>query len=412
MASSSFPGWRWAAFGLAAALVAAPALAAAPAASPYGVWRVTLDHPGGALPFGLEITAGKAGPVAYLRNPPEKLRAESVSISGETITLTFPSYNSKLVLTRGSDDRLTGRADVKRSTGPVSLAATGTRASYRFTPSPARPAADISGKWLVEYQGATPVTGLAQFKQVGNQVSGSVQLPSGDTRYLAGELSGNKLSLSTFDGSFTALWQANLADGVLTGRQFAATSTTGTVWKARRDRSADMEAVAVEKPGADRLSFRFPTSDGKMISLSDPRYKGKVVVITLGGAWCPNCHDEAIYMGPYAARRQKEGLEVIGMQFEYGDDKARAFRQIDSFKARYKLPYPLILAGQPTPESSKAALGALGPVKVYPSTIFIGRDGRVREVHVGWAGPATGALNVKAKRDFDATVTRLLKERA
>ena len=111
-------------------------------------------------------------------------------------------------------------------------------------------------------------------------------------------------------------------------------------------------------------------------------------------------------------KRQREGLEVIGLQFEYGDDPARAFRQIDSFKARYKLPYPLLLAGQPTPESTRAALGSLGPVKVYPSTIFIGRDGRVREVHVGWAGPATGALNVKAKRDFDATVTRLLREKA
>ncbi len=393
---------------LAATVIAAPA---APP-SPYGVWRVTLDHPGGILPFGLEIARGKSGPVAYLSNPPERLRAESVSIAGDTVTLAFPSYNSRLVLTRGPDDRLTGKADVKRLAGPVTLTASGSRDTYRFTPRPARPAADLSGKWQVDYQGSTRVTGQAQFKQVGNAISGTVQLPSGDTRYLAGEVSGNTLSLSTFDGSFSALWKASLKNGVLTGRQFAANSTDGTAWTARRVKGADIEAVAVEKAGSDRLAFRFPTSDGKMISLSDPRYKGKVVVITLGGAWCPNCHDEAIFMGPYAARRAKDGLEVIGMQFEYGDDKARAFKQIDSFKARYKLPYPLVLAGQPTPESSKAALGALGPVKVYPSTIFIGRDGRVREVHVGWAGPATGALNVKAKADFDATVTRLLRERA
>ena len=380
--------------------------------SPYGVWRVTLDHPGGSLPFGLEVARGKSGPVAYLRNPPEKLRVENVSVDGETITLVFPSYNSKITLTVGADDRLTGRADVKRSVGPVTLIASGTRDTYRFTPSPTKAAADLTGKWIVNYQGATPVTGLAQFKQTGNRVSGSVQLPSGDTRYLAGEISGNTLSLSTFDGSFSALWKATLANGVLTGRQFAATSTTGTAWTAKRAAGESIEAVAVEKPGADRLAFRFPTSDGKMISLSDARYKGKVVVITLGGAWCPNCHDEAIFMGPYATKRAKEGLEVIGMQFEYGDDKARAFRQMDSFQTRYKLPYPLILAGQPTPEGTKAALGALGPVTVYPSTIFIGRDGKVREVHVGWAGPATGALNGKVKRDFDATVTKLLKERA
>jgi peroxiredoxin len=395
---------------LASALTAA---APAPAPSPYGVWRVTLDHPGGSLPFGLEIARGKNGPVAYLRNPPEKLRVENVSVDGETVTLAFPSYNSRLVLTRGSDDRLTGKADVKRLAGPVTLTANGSRDTYRFTPRPTKPAADLSGKWLVDYQGTTPVKGQAQFKQVGNSISGSVQLPSGDTRYLAGEVSGNTLSLSTFDGGFSALWKADFKNGVLTGRQFAATSSAnGTAWTARRVKGPDIEAVAVEKAGGERLAFKFPTSDGKMISLSDPRYKGKVVVITLGGAWCPNCHDEAIFMGPYAARRAKDGLEVIGMQFEYGDDKARAFKQIDSFKARYKLPYPLVLAGQPTPESSKAALGALGPVKVYPSTIFIGRDGRVREVHVGWAGPATGALNAKAKADFDATVSKLLKERA
>jgi len=136
------------------------------------------------------------------------------------------------------------------------------------------------------------------------------------------------------------------------------------------------------------------------------------VVITLGGAWCPNCHDEALFVVPYAKRRQKEGLELIGLQFEYGTDPVRAFRQVNSFAKRYGITYPLLLAGEPTPESSKAALGPLGPVKVYPSTIFVGRDGRVREVHVGWAGPATGKLHDAAKKEFDETVSKLLRERA
>ena len=173
-----------------------------------------------------------------------------------------------------------------------------------------------------------------------------------------------------------------------------------------------MNAVLVEAPGGERLSFRLPTPEGQMISLNDARYKGKVVVITLGGAWCPNCHDEAIFMGPYAARRQKEGLEMIGLQFEYGTDQARAMLQITSFKTRYKLPYPMVYGGQPNAEDTKKVLGDLAPVKVWPSTIFIGRDGRVKEVHVGWAGPATGALSEKVKREFDETVTKLLKQKA
>ncbi|WP_310497283.1 TlpA disulfide reductase family protein [Sandarakinorhabdus sp.] len=389
------------------------AIAVAAPAGPYGVWRVSFDqHPGGPVPFTLELRAGKTGPVAVLVNAPERVRAEQVSVAGETVTLTFPSYNSRLVLTHGSDDRLTGAATVLRSVGTVTLPATGVRGNWRFSPQPASAAGNVSGRWVVEY-GDGKVRGIANLKQVGSLVSGSVQLPSGDMRYLSGELSGKQLRLSTFDGSFTNLWTATLDGGALRGAQFAATSRpAGTAWTARREKNADMAAVAVEKPGGERLSFRLPDGTGGFVSLSDARYKGKVVVISIGGAWCPNCHDEAMYLGPYASRRRAEGLEMIGLQFEYGTDQARAFRQMASFKSRYKLPYPMVYGGQPVPEDTIKVLGALGPVKVYPSTIFIGRDGLVKEVHVGWSGPATGALNVKAKREFDETVSRLLKQRA
>jgi peroxiredoxin len=376
-----------------------------------GQWRIALEHPGGELPFGLEVSRSRGKATALLINPPERLAVEQVKIDGNTLTLDFPSYSSRLTLTLGSDDRLSGQADLVRSTGPVTLKASGVRGSWRFAKAPAQPAASIDGRWTL-VRGPRNERGLAQFRQQGNVVTGSVQFPSGDTRYLAGEIAGDTLRLSHFDGSTTSLWVGKLRNGRLEGEAFGATTRTPTAWSAEPARGADLEAVLVEKPGAEQLSFRFPDSSGRMVSLDDPRFKGKVVVITLGGAWCPNCHDEAKFLGPYYERRRKDGLEVISLNFEYGDDPARAFRQIDSFVKRYNLGYPHLLAGQPTPESTTRALGALGPVKVYPSTIFIGRDGRVREVHVGWAGPATGALNEKAKRDFDRYVSKLLAEKA
>ncbi len=390
---------------------AGPAVAAEPGFA--GTWRVALTLPGGELPFGLQVRQAGGTTTAVLLNPPERLRAEHAEIVGDMLVVAFPSYDARLELRLTPGGKLQGQAFMLRSTGPVTVAANGVRGTWRFSPKPMRAAVDLSGKWLLAY-GASGGPGLAQLKQTGNLVSGSVQLPSGDTRYLAGEISGNRLSLSTFDGNAATLWVATFEAGKLVdGRQFTATgSAVGTPWTARRAGNRSIEAIAVEKADTTRLAFRLPASDGSYVSLSDSRYRGKVVAITLGGAWCPNCHDEAVFLGPYATRRQKEGLEVIGLHFEYGDDKVRNFRLIDNYKARYKLPYPLLLAGQPTPESTTALLGALGPVKVYPSTIFIGRDGRVREVHVSWAGPATGALNEKAKRDFDATVTRLLREPA
>lgn len=391
------------------ALLAGPALAQSKGLS--GQWRVALDHPGGELPFGLEVSQAGGKAKAWLINPPERLAVEQVKIDGRTITLSFPSYSSQLVLTLGDDGKLSGRADIVRSTGPVTLKASGERGTWRFTAKPAKAAVDLTGRWSL-VRGPRGEKGLAQFRQQGNVVTGSVQFPSGDTRYLAGEISGDTLRLSHFDGSSTGLWVAKLVGGKLDGEVFYATSRAATDWNAERAQGADLEAVMIEKPATDRLEFSFPDTSGKMVSLSDPRFKGKVVVITLGGAWCPNCHDEAKFLGPYYERRKKDGLEVISLNFEYGDNQARAFRQMDSFVRRYKLTYPHLLAGQPTPESTIKALGALGPVKVYPSTIFIGRDGKVREVHVGWAGPATGALNEKAKRDFDRYVSQLLREKA
>jgi peroxiredoxin len=394
-------------------LAFAPRADAAPAAAPGGLagtWRVTLALPGGALPFGLEVKRHGTVVSAVLLNPPERMRAETATIDGDTLTLGFPSYGSRLVLRLGADDRLTGEALLARSSGPVTLAVAGERGTWRFTPKPAPAAADLTGRWQMAY-GSPAQRGQAEFRQTGNRITGSIQLPSGDYRYLAGEVSGDRLALSTFDGNAATLWTATLKEGALSGAQFTATgSKSGTPWAARRDAKAKMEAIVVEKPSVKRFTCRFPDSHGHMVSLADARYRGKVVVVTLGGAWCPNCHDEARFMGPYATRRRAEGLEVIALQFEYGDDAARNSKLMDSFAARYALPYPLLLAGQPTPESTTAALPGVGPVKVYPTTLFIGRDGTLREVHVGWAGPAMAELNAKAKRDFDAVVTRLLRE--
>ncbi len=399
------------AFAAVIALMFVPPVHAA-TGSFVGVWRVTLVHPGGELPFGLEVGRERGKPAAWLLNPPERLRAEKVEIDGNQLVLDFPSYGSRVVATLGPDGQLTGSASLQRRAGPATLALTGTRAAFRFFAKPAPPAANLNGRWIVDSAGSKPERGLAQFRQTGSHVTGSVQFPSGDTRYLAGDISGSTLLLSMFDGNSTALWRGTLANGQLTGENFGARSTAGTPWTARRAGTDSVEAIEVQKPPVDRIAFSFPDSSGNRVSLSDARFKGKVVVVTLGGAWCPNCHDEARFIGPYAAAHKSEGLEVIGLQFEVGDDAARAFAQIDRFGARYGLRYPLLLAGQPTAESSKAALPSIGGVRVYPSTLFIGRDGRLREIHVGWAGPATGPLNAKAKREFDATVQRLLHEKA
>lgn len=158
---------------LAAALAAS---GPAHAAGLYGQWRVAFDHPGGPLPFTLDVRAGKAGAQAYILNPPERLRVEQVEVSADSISIAFPSYNSRLVLKAASDGTLAGAATVLRAAGTVTLPATATRGTWRFTPGTVRPAGDVSGRWNL-LLGDNRTRGLAILKQVGAAVSGTVQMP-------------------------------------------------------------------------------------------------------------------------------------------------------------------------------------------------------------------------------------------
>jgi peroxiredoxin len=377
--------------------------------SPFaGIWRIEMAHPGGPLPFNLEVSAD--GREAWLLNPPERLMVEEVRQEGGKLILAFPSYGSRLELA-AADGGLTGKAYLIRRDGPVELALTGSAGTHRFVAAP-HAGFDPSGSWTVDVGGVSLQQGLGQFAVDGGRVTGSVQLPSGDTRFLAGEVDGDTVRLSTFDGNSTALWIGRLRGDTLAGERWAATSTVATQWTARRGATTQGDFVSVERPESlVRLGFAFPDASGRTISLADPQFAGKVVVIAIGGAWCPNCHDEARFLAE-RARALGGDVAFLGLQFEYGEDPARAFAQLDRFARRYDLPYPLLLAGQPTAESTRAALPEIGGVRVYPTTLFVGRDGLLREVHVGWAGPATGPLHEAAKRRFNETVARLLAESA
>jgi hypothetical protein len=59
---------------------------------------------------------------------------------------------------------------------------------------------------------------------------------------------------------------------------------------------------------------------------------------------------------------------------------------------------------------TEKTLPELTPIKAFPTTIFIGRDGKVSKIHAGFSGPATGVHFDRYKRDFEETVTGLLRQ--
>ncbi len=230
-------------------------------------------------------------------------------------------------------------------------------------------------------------------RQSGAEVSGSILRVDGDTGYLIGRWQNGRLVLSHFSGEGPLLFEAKLnPDGTLAialnrGADYVAVRKSEARAKGVPDPPDPSRYTSVKDPSV-RFQFSFPGLDGKTVSNTDERFKGKVVLLAIGGSWCPNCHDEAPFLVELYKEFHARGLEIVGLMFELDDDPALARPRVGTFIKRYGIQYPMLLAG--TPDDINQKIPQLVNFGAYPTTIYLGRDGRVRSVHAGFASQATG----------------------
>jgi thiol-disulfide isomerase/thioredoxin len=293
--------------------------------------------------------------------------------------------------------------------------------AQRFTPTAAAGVSDapkIAGTWTMHrtaQDGAKlDVSWRLYLRQSGSEVSGAILKTSGDTGALTGQWKYGKLVLSHFAGERPLLFEAQLnPDGtlnILLDRKFT--------YRAARTSEAPAKGIA-EPPDPSRFTsikdptepFRFSGLDltGKMVSNQDPRFRGKVVVLTIGGSWCPNCHDEAPFLVELYKQYHAQGLEIVGLNFEAEPALELARPRLNSFIRRYNIQFPMLVPG--TPDQVADKLPQLVNFGVYPTTIFLGRDGRVRSVHAGFSSVATGDEHVRLVREQRQLVQKLLAEK-
>ena len=145
-----------------------------------------------------------------------------------------------------------------------------------------------------------------------------------------------------------------------------------------------------------------------MVSNNDAAFRGKVVILAIGGSWCPNCHDEAPFLSELYGAYHARGLEIVGLMFENDPDPNVSRPRVQSFIKRYGVRYPMLIPG--TPQMINEKLPQLINFGAYPTTIYLGRDGRVRSVHAGFASPATGAEHGRLKQELRELAEKLLAE--
>lgn len=381
-----------------------------------GTWRGVLSAQGQEIPFLFDVTTDGGKPTVTLRNGEERLKLDEISTAGDSTTIRLGVFDAALVVRADGADRLKGTWVKYDGKEPYRVAFTANKGAEPLFPVMAdQKVESFDGTWKVTFKGSDgktyPAVGL--FKQEGPNVSGTFLTSTGDYRYLAGQADGNTLKLSTFDGSHGFLFTAQKQGNKLQGDFYSGKSGHET-WTATLDPNAklpDANALTGMKPGQKKLDFKFPSIyEGGSISPSDPKYKGKVVVLQILGSWCPNCMDETNFLAPWYEKNKQRGVEIIGLGYERTTDQKVASQKLLKMKERMNIGYDLAVAGQASSAEASKSLPQLQKVIAFPTTIFLDKKGEVRKIHTGYSGPGTGKYYEQEVAEFNKTIDQLLAE--
>ncbi len=381
-----------------------------------GTWRATLEIQGHDLPFNFEVKHSDAGYNIYLLNASERLLLDEVLVRGDSIDIALHIFDANIKAKIEGDTALRGEF-IKNDAEDYRLPFEAIHGvDYRFfdLSEADNSDTDISGKYAVTFvSNGESSDAVALFQQHGGIVTGTFMKPAGDYRFLEGNIRDSVMYLSAFDGNNVYLFNATIqADGALHG-EFRSGQTRHDTWVARRDEHAalpDANSITSLKDGYERIAFAFPNVNGDTLTLDDARYHGKVVILQLLGTWCPNCMDEIQFLAPWYDANKTRGVEIIGLAYERKADFDYASTRVRKMMEKMHVNYDVLIAGTDKKGEPAKTLPMLSAVAAFPTTIFIGKDGKVRKIHTGFSGPGTGEYYEQFKKEFNATVDALLNE--
>ena len=381
---------------------------------PAGMWRGVIHTQGQQLPMQFEIKDDSAGQQKiYLLNGDEHILAGTVSMENDSLVFPMHIFDAKIV-SAYRDGRLSGYWIKNYAPGYDIPFTAEVGKSNRFSENPEMASYNITGKWDAVFanEADTTVT-VGVFDQNVNHLSGTFLLTSGDYRYLDGEVSGDSMFLSTFDGEHAYLFKAKILNDSTIDGMYWSGKTWSQPWTARKNANAHLpntDSLTFLKPGYDKIDFKFPGLDGKPITPEDPKYKGKVLILQVLGTWCPNCMDETKFLADWYRKNHDKGVEIIGLAFERKADFDYASGRVSRMSKMLGADYDFVIAGTSGSGHAAAALPMLRGAIYFPTTIIIDRQGKIRRIHTGFSGPGTGIYYEHYVEEFNAFMSKLLAE--
>ena len=374
-------------------------------------WQARIVTDSLTLTFPIELSGDSARPVVSFFNGDERVSSTGSTWEGDSLIVSFDHLNSQL---RGTISN-----GVLRGTYGNTRRAT--RRVFEARPEPAEKAANetapnIDGVWYLPHESSKGEKAWRfVVKQTAARASATILRVDGDAGAHVGQFEDGRFLLDHFDGARASQIEVVPArDSILVylrnGRSTRA--FTGYRPDAARRRGlpepADFAAHTGVKDPDEPFQFSFPNLDGVVVSNTDARFAGKVVLVNIGGSWCPNCHDEAPFLAELDRKYRALGLEIVLLDFEE-EDELQNPQRLPAFIKRYGIEYTVLLAGKTDELNSK--IPQASNLNSWPTTFFLGRDGTVRAVHAGFAAKATGVFHDQLRREYIGTIERLLAEK-
>lgn len=132
--------------------------------------------------------------------------------------------------------------------------------------------------------------------------------------------------------------------------------------------AAAVDSAAEAPAGRQAPSFETVTDAGRPLRLSD--YRGQVVLLNFWATWCGPCRQEMPVFEQVYQQRQADGFAVVAVNF--GESPA----VVQDFRQEMGLTFPLAMDEQ-------GDIQKLYGISGYPSTLILGRDGRIIAEHYG-----------------------------
>lgn len=377
-----------------------------------GIWRGEITAQNNQIPFNFDVTKKEGIYSITLINGDEELKIDDVNIIGDSLFFNMHIFDIS-IRAKMKGDSLKGTYSKNYAENYVLPFKAVHGKIGRFDDVSSSNTFD--GTWETTFytEEGKEIPAVGIFKADEGLLKGTFLTKTGDYRFLDGYTEQDTMHLYTFDGNHIYKFKAfKENDSILKGEYWSGKTSYKTFVSKRNDTASlpDANSLTYLKEGYDRIEFSFPDLNGKEVSLSDEKYKGKVVLLQIFGTWCPNCMDETRFLADWYRKNTDQGVEIIGLAYEIKPDFNYARDRVLTMKEKLDVPYDFLIAGTSSTESASESLPMLNRVMSFPTSIIVDRKGEVRRIHTGFSGPATGVYYEEFVDDFNQFMKGLIEE--